>query len=148
MRLIDLGVDPFNFADAMLGIMAQRLTRTLCSACRSPHEPDDAEFAELARLYGAEEFASLGLKPGDGSEICEAKGCDTCGHSGYKGRVALHEFLSGSDRLRSAIQERATADQLRDIGKSEGMTTLLQDGIQKVFGGRTDLKQVRAVCLR
>jgi type II secretory ATPase GspE/PulE/Tfp pilus assembly ATPase PilB-like protein len=148
VRLIDLGVDPFNFADAMLGIMAQRLGRTLCTSCRVPHEPDDSEFAELARLYGTEEFASLGLKPGDGSTIYRAKGCETCGSNGYKGRVALHEFLAGSERMRAAIQERATAEELREVGKSEGMTTLLQDGIQKVLGGRTDLKQVRAVCLR
>ncbi len=148
VRLIDLGVDPFNFADAMLGIMAQRLARTLCTSCRKAHEPDEKEFAELARLYGSEEFAALGLKPDDGNTIYTAAGCSDCGSKGYRGRVALHEYLAVSEPLRSAIQENAKAADLRDIGKAEGMTTLLQDGIQKVFGGRTDLNQVRAVCLR
>ena len=147
VRLIDLGVDPFNFADAMLGVMAQRLARTLCKDCRSTRPAENAELAEMARLYGTEDFAKLGHRPGE-SSLGEAKGCATCGSTGYKGRVALHEFLAGSDSLRPAVQRKATADELREIGRAEGMTSLMQDGIQKALQGVTDMRQVRAVCSR
>lgn len=147
VRLIDLGVDPFNFADAMLGVMAQRLARTLCQDCRTMRPAEDAEIAGMARLYGTEAFAKLGRRPGETS-LGQAPGCASCGSTGYKGRVALHEFLAGSDALRPAVQRKATADELREIGRSQGMTSLLQDGIEKALQGLTDLRQVRAVCSR
>ena len=77
-----------------------------------------------------------------------AKGCDTCGGTGYKGRVGLHELLIGTDRVKKDIQEHARVAQMFATALEEGMRTLKQDGIEKVLLGITDMKQVRAVCIK
>ena len=77
-----------------------------------------------------------------------AKGCDTCGGTGYKGRVGLHELLIGTDRVKKNIQEHARVAQMFATALEEGMRTLKQDGIEKVLQGITDIQQVRAVCIK
>jgi type II secretory ATPase GspE/PulE/Tfp pilus assembly ATPase PilB-like protein len=148
-RLIDMGLDPFSFADALLGVLAQRLARGLCKQCREQYSPTPDEVEELGAAYGHEAFQVL-LKEDHpfGLKLWKCKGCQACGQSGYKGRVALHELLVGSDDLKRSIQRKAPIDEIRKIATDGGMVTLLQDGVRKVIDGLTDLKQVLAVCSR
>jgi type II secretory ATPase GspE/PulE/Tfp pilus assembly ATPase PilB-like protein len=148
-RLIDMGLDPFSFADALLGILAQRLARGLCKQCREQHTPTAGELDELSAAYGHEAFQAL-LKEDHpfGLKLWKSSGCNACGQSGYKGRVALHELLVGSDELKRPIQRKAPIDEIRKVAADAGMVTLLQDGVRKVLEGLTDLKQVLAVCSR
>jgi type II secretory ATPase GspE/PulE/Tfp pilus assembly ATPase PilB-like protein len=148
-RLIDMGLDPFSFADALLGVLAQRLARSLCKQCREQYVPSESEVVELGAAYGSVAFEAL-LKEEYpfGLKLWKAKGCQTCGQSGYKGRVALHEMLVGSDDLKRAIQRKSPIDEIRTVAAEGGMITLLQDGVRKVMAGLTDLQQVLAVCSR
>jgi type II secretory ATPase GspE/PulE/Tfp pilus assembly ATPase PilB-like protein len=147
-RLLDMEIDPFNFADALLGILAQRLVRTLCKDCKEAYAPSQEEFAELMESYGLEHWDRLGVRYTPEFRLYRPKGCSKCGGSGYKGRMGLHELLVGSDTLKRLIQRRETIEVIRNQAMAEGMTTLLQDGILKVIQGHTDFQQVRAVCIK
>ncbi len=147
-RLLDMDIDPFNFADALLGILAQRLVRTLCKDCKEPYAPDQAEFAELMHEYGVEAWERLGIKYTPDLRLYRPKGCSKCGNTGYKGRMGIHELLVATDECKRLIQKRSPIEHLRNQAMSDGMATLLQDGIQKVLAGHTDFKQVRAVCIK
>jgi type II secretory ATPase GspE/PulE/Tfp pilus assembly ATPase PilB-like protein len=147
-RLLDMDIDPFNFADALLGIMAQRLARTLCKDCKEEYVPTQEEFAELMQDYGLEHWDTLGIKYSPSFKLFRPKGCAKCGNTGYKGRIGLHELLVGTDEIKRKIQRRDSIEELRNQAMRDGMTTLLQDGIQKVIQGMTDFKQVRAVCIK
>jgi type II secretory ATPase GspE/PulE/Tfp pilus assembly ATPase PilB-like protein len=148
-RLVDMGLDPFSFADALLGVLAQRLARGLCKQCREQYVPSDSEMNELGAAYGSEAFETL-LKEEYpfGLKLWKCTGCQACGQSGYKGRVALHELLLGNDDLKRSIQRKAPIDEIRSVASAGGMITLLQDGVRKVMAGQTDLQQVLAVCSR
>ena len=146
VRLLDMGMDPFNFADALLGVLAQRLVRTLCKNCREPYHPSRAEYDALARAY-AGNFGALGFPYTDDLVLHRAKGCDKC-NNGYKGRTAIVELLEGSDEIKALIQSKAVMERIREEAVKGGMTTLMQDGIRKVFLGLTDLQQVRKVCIK
>jgi type II secretory ATPase GspE/PulE/Tfp pilus assembly ATPase PilB-like protein len=148
VRLLDMDIDPFNFADALLGILAQRLVRTLCKECKEEYSPSQEEFAELMQEYGLEAWEKLGIKYSPSFRLYRPKGCPKCGGSGYKGRMGIHELLVGTDEMKRKIQKRDPVENLRKQAMADGMTTLLQDGIQKVLGGVTDFKQVRAVCIK
>jgi type II secretory ATPase GspE/PulE/Tfp pilus assembly ATPase PilB-like protein len=148
VRLLDMDIDPFNFADALLGICAQRLVRTLCSACKEEYAPSPEEFAELVEEYGAEHWDRVGVAFSPSLRLWRPKGCPKCGGTGYKGRMGIHELLVASDEVKRMVQKRKPVEELRQLAIREGMTTLLQDGIQKVLKGVTDFKQVRAVCIK
>jgi type II secretory ATPase GspE/PulE/Tfp pilus assembly ATPase PilB-like protein len=148
VRLLDMDIDPFNFADALLGILAQRLVRTLCKECKEAYTPTQEEFAELMESYGLEHWDRLGLRYSSAFRLHRPKGCPRCGGTGYRGRMGLHELLVGTDEIKRSIQRRQTVEELRKQAVKDGMTTLLQDGIEKVIAGVTDFKQVRAVCLK
>ena len=142
-RLIDMGLDPFSFADALLGVLAQRLARGLCKQCREQYRPSSAELDELSAAYGHEAFSALLIDEHPfGLKLWKCSGCAACGNTGYKGRVALHELLVGSDDLKRSIQKKAPIDDIRRVAADAGMVTLLQDGVRKVMEGLTDLKQV------
>ena len=147
-RLLDMGIDPLNFADALLGILAQRLVRTLCKNCKEPYHPTQQEFDEMVEGYGEEEFKKLNIAYTDKLTLYRPKGCDICDKSGYKGRMGIHELLVASDNIKRMIQKHEPVEVLRGKSMSEGMTTLLQDGIQKAIQGVTDLKQIRRVCIK
>ena len=147
-RLLDMDIDPFNFADALLGIMAQRLVRTLCKECKEEYHPSQEEFAELMQDYGVEHWDKLGLRYSPEFKLFRPKGCGKCGNTGYKGRMGVHELLVATDEMKRKIQKREPIEDLRQQAIADGMTTLLQDGIQKVIQGITDFKQVRAVCIK
>ncbi|MBP1741733.1 MAG: putative phytochrome sensor protein [Deltaproteobacteria bacterium] len=146
VRLLDMGMDPFNFADALLGVLAQRLVATLCKSCREPYHPSRAEYDALARSY-AGNFDALGFPYTDDLVLHKAKGCEKC-NNGYRGRIAIVELLEGSDEIKALIQSKAVMERIREEAVKGGMTTLLQDGIRKVFLGLTDIQQVRKVCIK
>jgi type II secretory ATPase GspE/PulE/Tfp pilus assembly ATPase PilB-like protein len=162
VRLLDMGMDPFNFADALLGILAQRLAKRLCK-CKTGHTATPQELEDLVSEYSVEldktpgwqsapqhqrqalvaDWKSLYGKQDGHITLYEPVGCDTCQGTGYKGRLGLHELLLANDSVKRLIQERARVADLRAACLTEGMHTLKMDGIQKVLMGLTDLKQVR-----
>ena len=148
-RLLDMGMDPFNFSDAILCILAQRLARTLCKNCRQSYHPSLEEYNSLAREYGLAYFNNDGdLSFEDALRLNQPVGCNACNGSGYRGRMALHELLMGTDEIKILIQNMAKIDAVRTQAIKDGMRTLKQDGIEKVFNGFLDLLQVRKVCIR
>ena len=148
-RLLDMGVDPFGFGDSLVAVLAQRLARRLCTGCRTRRPASAREYQRLAQLYGAEALAKdLGIQKRSDMKLWRVAGCERCGGAGYRGRVALHELLLVDDGIRSAIQRKGNASEVRRIAMACGMTTLLQDGIAKAIAGDTDLKQVLSVCDR
>ena len=148
VRLLDMGIDPLNFADALLGILAQRLVRTLCKNCKETFHPTPAEFEEIVESYGREPFEKLNIAYTDDFMMYRPKGCDVCDKTGYKGRMGIHELVIGTDTMKRLIQKHATVEEMREVAATEGMTTLLQDGIMKSISGSTDFKQVRRVCIK
>jgi len=148
VRLLDMGIDPLNFADALLGILAQRLVRTLCGKCKETYHASLEEYNEIADSYGREAFEKLNIPYNDSFNLYRSKGCDACDKTGYKGRVGVHELLVASDEIKKMVQKHATVETMREQSITEGMTTLLQDGILKAIKGVTDFKQVRRVCIK
>ena len=148
VRLLDMGIDPLNFADALLGILAQRLVRTLCKKCKEAYHPSKEEYEEIAETYGKEYFAQLIIPYTNELSLYRPKGCDACEGTGYHGRMSIHELLIASDNIKRMIQKHEHAENIRNTAITEGMTTLLQDGIFKAIEGHTDLKQVRRVCIK
>lgn len=166
-RLLDMGMDPFNFADALLGVLAQRLAKRLCkckqSYVASEHEikallteycdelnhidrfkaNPEAAYQEIhdqwVKQYGNDEGQIIFFKP---------VGCDDCAGTGYSGRVGLHELMIASDALKKNIQEHARVAEMLVTALDDGMRTLKQDGIEKVLQGVTDMHQVRVVCIK
>jgi type II secretory ATPase GspE/PulE/Tfp pilus assembly ATPase PilB-like protein len=148
-RLLDMGMDPFNFADAILGILAQRLVRTLCPDCKKAYNPAKEEYDELVREYGEDVFhKNVNMPHSKYLKLHKPKGCDKCSNTGYRGRMGIHELLMGTDPMKKLIQEKATMETIREQAIADGMTTLKQDGIEKIFAGNTDLLQVRKVCIK
>ncbi len=156
VRMLDLGMDPFNFADALLAILAQRLAKSLCK-CKESYEPDDVEIEELALEYChetpwnhgdiIEEWKKAYATKGGKLTLHRAKGCPVCGNTGYKGRLGLYELMTVDAETKHLIQTRAPITKLVHQALASGMRTLKQDGISKVFQGHTDIAQVRAVCV-
>ncbi|MCF6289473.1 MAG: Flp pilus assembly complex ATPase component TadA [Desulfobacterales bacterium] len=148
VRLIEMGMDPISFSDAMLGVLAQRLARRLCKDCKESYHPDQDEFEILVQSYMPEWYEEHKMPEyTDDLELMRAVGCDKCGKSGYKGRVAVHELLVGTPELKQAIKRQAPAEELMMLAIKEGMRTLKMDAIAKVFDGITDLEHVLRVCL-
>ena len=147
-RLLDMGCDSFSFADAMLGVLAQRLARRICKDCKEAYPATAEEFEELRRGYGEEYWDKLGLKYDSSFRLYRGKGCDACNRTGLKGRVALHELLLGTDQMKRLIQSKAKTEEMLHMALTEGMTTLLQDGIDKVLQGQTTYKEVKAVAIK
>jgi len=148
-RLLDMGMDPFNFADALIAILAQRLVRTLCKDCKESYHPEKSEYDALVREYGQALFEkNVKIPYNDNLTLYRPAGCDRCNNTGYRGRMGIHELLVASDTIKSLIQSRAPMSEIRDQAIEEGMTTLKQDGIEKIFEGYCDLIEVRKVCIK
>ena len=148
IRLLDMGCDSFNFADALLGIMGQRLVKRICRDCRAEYHPERAEYDELAQAFGEESFAKLNLKYDESFILSRGKGCVSCAKTGYRGRVGIHELLIATDEMKRLIQTKARVAEMVVQSKAEGMTTLVQDGVLKALGGLTDFRQVKAVAIK
>lgn len=147
-RLIDMGLDPFNFADALLGILAQRLVRTICKNCKESYHPPQEEFDLIRRDYGEEAFEKLGIVYDEKFVLYRGKGCEACNTTGLKGRTGIHEMLEGTDEIKKLIQKKGTVEEIRKTAMGQGMTTLLQDGLLKATKGDTTVEQVRRVCIK
>ncbi len=146
-RLLDMGMNPLNFADALLLIVAQRLVRTLCKECKEPYNPSEDEFQKLVHEYGANDFPNLGIEYSKDLTLYRPKGCSKCSDTGYSGRTGLHELLEGTADIKRMVMKKELVEKLRAQAIGDGMTTLKQDGIWKIFKGQCDLKQVLAVCI-
>jgi type II secretory ATPase GspE/PulE/Tfp pilus assembly ATPase PilB-like protein len=156
-RLLDMGMDPFNFADSLLGVLAQRLVRRLCTQCRTSEPASDELTEELLgdymHAFGAGDapverdavLAGWKKNSPDGRLLAYRNtGCKHCDESGFKGRAGLHELMVVSRELRHLIQTGARAEALQKVAMAEGMRTLRQDGIDKVWAGITTIDEVRA----
>ncbi len=156
-RLLDMGLDPFNFGDSLLAVLAQRLVRKLCSHCRTTRPATKEESDELLDDY----MNAFGKEPPVTRErvlagwmqrssrdgrlmLHRCPGCKECGDTGYKGRAGVHELMVVSRELRRLVQNRAPAEALQHAALAEGMRTLRQDGIDKVLAGLTSIEEVRA----
>lgn len=148
IRLLDLGCDPFNFADAMLGVLAMRLCKRLCHECKEAYQPTEAEYDELRMAYGTNAWDCLQTEYNSSLCFYRGRGCSSCGQTGFKGRLPLHELMVGSEPIRGLISGRARTATMLEVAREEGMTTLIQDGIRKVLHGLTTYKQVRAVAMK
>ncbi len=167
IRLLDMGMDPFNFSDALLGILAQRLAKRLCS-CKQGYNPEGSEIKAFLQEY-CDELQNTSTFKKDPKSAMEgvyrdwvktygndkgqltfykSVGCDKCGGGGYKGRCGLHELLIASDPLKKLIAEKARVSELIAVALEEGMRTLKQDGMEKCLLGMTSMKEVRSVCIK
>ena len=147
-RLLDMGCDSFSFADAMLGVLAQRLTRRVCKDCKEQYVGTPEEYEEIRQGYGPTHWDKLGIPQDNTFRLARGKGCETCNRTGFKGRVALHELLLGSDKIKRMIQTKARTDEMVHAAIEDGMTTLMQDGVQKALLGHTTFKEVKAVAIK
>ncbi len=165
-RLLDMGMDPFNFADALLGILAQRLAKKLCD-CKEAYIPGPQELRLFTTEYADElkhSVAWMANYEEESRKLLESwhrtyaqdghlrfyrhVGCEKCGDTGYKGRIGLHELLIASDDIKKLIQERARVAQIFAAAVEGGMRTLKMDGMEKIMMGLTDIKMVRSVCIK
>jgi type II secretory ATPase GspE/PulE/Tfp pilus assembly ATPase PilB-like protein len=142
-RLLDLGLDPVNFSDACVGILAQRLIRTLCPECKEHYTASETEREFIVRQYGDKYLQELDLQ--DDVTLYRAKGCDACGDTGYKGRTGVHELLSMTPALRAMVYRKVSAHELAEQARTDGMRTLIQDALRKLLKGDTDTKQVQVL---
>ena len=156
VRLLDLGMDPFNFADALQAVLAQRLVKSLCPQCKESYDAEPSEIEDLAQEYchdtklvhteilnqwQSEHASNKQFK------LYKAKGCHACNHTGYRGRIGLHELMVVTSPIKKLIQTRALVSEILDGALNAGMRTLKQDGITKVLQGQTDIAQVRSVAI-
>jgi general secretion pathway protein E len=135
-RLLDMGIEPFLVSSSVIAVMAQRLVRRVCTACREPYEPVREELEELGitpqRLAGQTIY-----KPGPG--------CNQCKRTGYRGRTGIHELLVVDDEIRTLVMKQADAAAIRRAATARGMTTLREDGADKVVAGMTTIEEVLRV---
>jgi len=134
-RLIDMGIEPFMVASSVIGAVSQRLVRRICPKCRARYEPGEAELA----FAGFQEHEV---------ELYAGKGCDQCNHTGYRGRLAIHEVLTVTPNIQKLILGSPSNDELREMALREGMISLKDDGIEKVRQGVTTIREIMRVAFR
>ncbi len=156
VRLLDLGMDPFNFSDALVGILAQRLTRRYCQECREIYTATDEEIQSLVEEYCTgtpqlpeqviQSWRKKYLNADGGFSLYAAHGCRECEGSGYKGRVGLYELLEATPPIKKLIQHQGTVEQIQTVAAGQCLRTLKQAGIELVLQGQTNILQIRSVC--
>jgi type IV pilus assembly protein PilB len=134
-RFLNMGVEPYNFVSSLNCVLAQRLVRLLCTICRRPYHPSDIELAES------------GLQPEEHRNrvFYLNSGCESCNHTGYRGRTAIHELLDLSDNIREMIVERRPGSEVRRAAEAEGLTSLRESALKKVFAGVSTLHEINRV---
>jgi type II secretory ATPase GspE/PulE/Tfp pilus assembly ATPase PilB-like protein len=164
IRLLDMGMDPFNFSDALLGILAQRLAKRLCS-CKQPYNPEGAEIKSFLQEY-CDELQNTSTFKKDPKAAMEgvyrdwvktygndkgqltfykAVGCDKCGHTGYQGRVGVYELLLTTEKIRAQIHNRASEADIRAAAQQDGMHTMREDGERWLADGTTTQAELMRV---
>ncbi len=146
-RLVEMGMSPLNISDAFLGVLGQRLVRRLCPACSESYHPSEEEFEDLGQDYGREAFSAAGFTYSPGFTLKRATGCEKCNGSKFKGRIGIHELMEATYAIKLLIKKHATSFDLARQAGADGMTTLKQDGIQKITAGITEIREVRRVCV-
>jgi len=146
-RLLDMGMNPLNISDAFLGVLAQRLVRRLCPDCMEDFRPSEEEFEDMQNDYGKTAFKATKIVYDSKFKLQRSLGCEKCSGSGYRGRLGIHELIEGTPEIKLLIKRQATSNDLAKQAVKQGMTTLKQDGIQKVLKGITDIREVRRVCV-
>ena len=131
-RLIDMGVEPFLISSTLVGVLAQRLIRRVCTKCKEAYEPTDLELEQLGMTR--EELA--------GRPFYKGRGCDRCNNSGYKGRVGIFELLLVSPAIQQLVNKRETTQNIKLQAEKEGMTSLRRDGISHILEGITTVREV------
>jgi len=134
-RFLNMGVEPYNFVSSLNCVLAQRLVRLLCPICKRHFTPTNEELFES------------GLRPEDvgKKEFYRNVGCDACNHTGYRGRTAIHELLDMSDTVREMIIERRPGSEIRRQAEKEGLSSLRESAVKKVFAGQTTLHEINRV---
>jgi general secretion pathway protein E len=130
-----MGIEPFLVASSLLGVLAERLVRRLCPACRRSHQPDRAERQLLENGNGG----------GADTALFTASGCEACAMTGYQGRTGIFELLLIDDEARRLIHDRASEADLREHSRRGGMKGLRDDGLRWVRAGETSLEEVLRV---
>ena len=130
-RLIDMKIEPFLISSSVMAILAQRLVRVLCKECREPYQITPAEITELEIKHDVE-----------GKSVYRAKGCESCFQTGYLGRTAIYELLNVDDEMRQLIMKDSDASMIKALAMEKGMTTLRQDGADKILKGITSVEEV------
>ena len=146
-RLLDMGLNPLNFSDAFLGVLAQRLTRKMCLKCREEYPVTQDDFDEIRADYGVEFFDRTDIEYDPDMTLHRAVGCEACSNTGYRGRMGIHELMAGTPEVKLMIKKQANTEVIFKQAMEQGMATLKQDGIVKVFSGLTDIAEVRRVCI-
>jgi type II secretory ATPase GspE/PulE/Tfp pilus assembly ATPase PilB-like protein len=146
-RLLDMGMNPLNISDSFLGVLGQRLVRRLCSNCSAGYHPTAEEFEDLRADYGSELFDQNGYVYSPDVNLRRSSGCEKCNGSGFKGRIGIHELMEATLSIKLLIKKNATSFELGRQAVADGMTTLKQDGIQKIINGITTIREVRRVCV-
>ena len=144
-RLLDMGMNALNISDSFLGVLAQRLVRRLCTKCQESYNPSREEFEDIEADFGKKALAAAGYTFNPRLEFYRSLGCERCNGSGYKGRLGIHELMEGTPEIKILIKKNATSQELGKMAVKQGMETLKQDGIHKVFEGITDIREVRRV---
>lgn len=134
-RFLNMGVEPYNFVSSLNCVLAQRLVRILCSHCKRRHQPSDQDLAESG--LNADKYRS--------EVFYQSVGCEVCNMTGYRGRTAIHELLDVSDPIREIILERRPGSEVRRAARAEGLTSLRESAIAKVFLGVTTLHEINRV---
>ncbi len=147
-RLIGMGIDPFTFADALLGILAQRLVRRLCPQCRQPYQPDKIETQSILDAYGDHPIDPLTEDDLRAAAFHRPGKCAACKQAGYKGRLGIHELLTSNEELRYLISTGAPVGEITKKALENGMRTLMQDGVRKAMRGDTSFDYARAACIK
>jgi type IV pilus assembly protein PilB len=127
-----MGIEPFLITASLEGILAQRLVRKICSECRTQFEPSDELLMEL----------QLPVQQARKYKFYYGRGCQRCNNSGYKGRTGIHELLDVSDDIRDLISSNASVDEIRNVARNEGMSTLREAGLKLIFDGQTTIDEV------
>lgn len=146
-RLLDMGLNPLNFSDAFLGVLAQRLTRRLCQNCCEESPVTEDDFEKLVGDFGKEYWPKTGIEYNSEMVLSRHVGCDNCSGTGYRGRMGIHELMEGTPEIKLMIKQQASTEQLFKCAMDQGMLTLKQDGILKVLKGASDMEEVRRVCI-
>ncbi len=146
-RLLEMGIDPSNFADSLLGILAQRLGRRLCNRCKMKSDSSKEEFDRIISEFGPDPLGLLDEFKTQRIELYHPVGCSSCGDTGYSGRIGFHELLINNDEIRTLIKKNSSTDDIRLAAVKNNMYSLKQDGILKVLNGITDMTEVRRNCI-
>ncbi|MEJ7860149.1 MAG: GspE/PulE family protein [Pyrinomonadaceae bacterium] len=134
-RFINMGVEPYNFVSALNCVLAQRLVRLLCPVCKREYRPSEEDFLE----------AGLRTEEVKNQTFYMNVGCDACNHTGYRGRTAIHELLDMSDAIREMIIDRRPGSEIRRQAEKEGLSSLRESAVKKVFTGATTLHEINRV---